>query len=203
MKIALDPDKSPFYSVGSSFFLSVADPGPIEIDLEDFPEQEKNQIVYGLKTGVLLTEDEVKVETTYSTPQEAPVKEVPVPEDITLDQQLSAMKQEAKKVLSGKVATVKRRLGDIQNIHQLKTLFSVEKEGSSRKGVLKALQQLLDTQVSNIQENINKENVKVNEEQVKKTELIRGLKGLVNLDNITDVVESEVEQITIKYPEEE
>lgn len=205
MKITLNADKHPFYSVGKVLALSYEVPGPVDVDLAQLTQQEQSQIVYGIKTGVLITDQPlVENKPTYSTPHQAPIKQVLTVDEPSMNETLEAEAQEIKKFLSGAVATVKKRLGEVKSIRQLKRLFSYETANQARPTVLAAIQSLLDAHTAQVAAVTGTEEV-TNTLESTRGKLMEGTRGLVNLANLTDVVESEEETILINpmtYKEE-
>lgn len=197
MKITLNSDKHPFFFIGKILSLSMNDPGPKEIDITKISPQELNQIVYGIKSGAITSDESINLTTNYSTPNQVPIKQVVSENDTSLEKEV----EDLKKLLAGSPALVKKNLIEIKSLRHLKKLLKLEQEDKARPIVINAIQSLLDYHTNKVSEAIGKEDVLATTVDNKKS-ILEGTRGLVNLDNLTDVVESEIEKITINPKEE-
>lgn len=197
MKVTLNTDKHPFYSIGKVLLLTLNEPGPVDIDLLHFSPEEIKQLHYGINTGALLSDEQIPV-PVYTTPHQLPITEVQIPEEVSFDSKLDSEIKSLKKVLVGHVSTVKKQLTTVKTIRQLKKLLSLEQENLSRPVILKTIQLLLDKHTEQVTKITGTEEIP-SVIELTKNNLVEGSRGLVNLANLTDVVESDETPISIKY----
>jgi hypothetical protein len=204
MKITLNADKCPFYSVGKVFALNFESPGPVDIDYTQLTPQEQMQVTYGIKSGSLIA-DETPTQTkvTYSTPNEVPVKAIELTPHPDIEEYMAAEIAELNVLLVGTVSTVKKKIGNIRSVRHLKLLARLEEKGSRRPGVLKVIQELLDKHTKAVTDLTGTEDILQATMDNTHSKITEGTRGMVNLANLTDVVESDVERIVLNPINEE
>jgi hypothetical protein len=196
MQVTLDPDRGAFCFIGQHAF-TFGEPGPKEIDIEDLSPEEKKQLLYNLRRGVLIADDPDIVNrlaepSNYATPDERPIERDKPIQITSLSPQEAIEKdlEELKTLLKGKVATIKRQASDLRPARARK-LLELERSGKSRKSVISFLEKLTSNHASMVTEKISEELVPKDRVQV--TQLSTQL---------TDIVESEEEEVTINPAQE-
>lgn len=193
MQVTLNPDKAAFCTIGATSW-TFGEPGPHDVDLTKLSVQEANQLLYNLRRGVLSADDFSELEKMldlapspqYATPREVPIKEPPKIEDA-----LEEDKKELKKILSGNAASVKK-IAQTLRPGRLRKLLELEREGKKRKGVVSFLSELIESHTKSVTANLGIDDMQA-QDMVKVNELSTQL---------TDIVESEVEEVTFNLPEE-
>lgn len=195
MQIELaDRDKVDMLFIGNLHF-TFENPGPFDIELDKFSAAEKNAIIYNVRRGILKVDDlESLKQATIGSPGASPTfstaTEAPIPSDvpIDLDGYLKIQLKNLKNFLKGGVTTVKKEAVRLPP-EELRKLLELETQGQSRKTLVSFLEELLDKHQQMVIARVGTE------------DLVSMIPGIGNLDNITDVVESEVEEVRLTSSE--
>lgn len=193
MNVTLDPDKSAFCTIGKLAW-TFGEPGPHSVDVSKLSEAEARQLLYNIKRGVLKTDDSSELEQlldvaprpNYTTPNEVPLRKPPKIED-ALEEDV----KELKKILASTVATIKKESQKLRP-GRLRKLLALEEEGKARKSVLSFLSELVASHTQSVTSAIGSIDL-ISQDRLKINELSTQL---------TDIVESEVEEVTFNLPEE-
>jgi hypothetical protein len=213
MFVSLNESKGSFCSIGEVHF-SFVDPGPKELDLGLMDRDELNQLLYNIRKGTLKTKDKKDIKelvnltrglpassNQFVTPSEAPLKD-DVPPEISLDpiqEKREEEEKELKKILRGKVEQIKVSAQEL-DARQLRRMVEFEFSGKKRQSVIKFLEQLISIHQQSVQAQVGKTPLEASKNQ---GELVKNL-SRVDLDNISEVVESDVEQVVLNpYPDDD
>jgi hypothetical protein len=195
MQVTLNTEETILCTIGSYSF-TLGEPGPLSVDVSLLNETEAKQFWYNIQRKILQVDDmsELK-EKLDATPQRQNIQmahpKPPVPKK-SFEDLIKENEKELKKLLAGNVATIKKNAQTLRT-GQLRKLLSLEKEGKARKSVIKFVDELLEKYTSAITGQVGNESLEA-EDMVKVSELSTQL---------TDVVESEVEEVTFSLPEDE
>jgi len=207
MLIKLNEEKTSILAIGGHHF-TFADPGPVDIDIENMTKRELNQLVYNLRRQMLTTTEDMTrlLELTkqlpassksFQTPEEQPMK---IAEGV-LDPhgRLEEDTKELKKILRGTTEQVLAASVDLSPA-RVRKLLDIELHQKKRAAVISHLERMVQTHTNRVSQTVGTEQpAKTQKDLVKKGLSATG----INLDNIGDVVESEVGQITLNpYPED-
>ncbi len=206
MIVRLDEERGSMVQIGNMRF-TFLDPGPKEVDLYQLDKPRLNQLLYNLRKGVLRTNDKEEMrellELTdqlpasrrlYSTPEEVPIDNN-TPPKFEVDKAFLKIEEEErqiKKLLRGKVEVIQKDLVDLTS-SQLRKLVDLEVLGKARASVIKFAEDLIVKEQLRVQQVVGTTPMNAAQNQ---EDLTRGLKR-VNLDNLTDVVESDTEQVVL------
>lgn len=193
-----EPNAKGIYSL--SFTLD--DPGPKEVDLDTLGPREKTQLLYNYRRGALLVEDmDEFLKATASTPaaakswatgSERPINKDKPPKDAL--QQEEDVSSKLRTYLKTHWATIKKNIPNMDFI-TIRQLYELEKAGKGRKGLLKVFKEAMDQHTRNVQARVGNSDVGNSIHEV-------GLEKLPST-NISDVVESDVEEVYLIPPDED
>jgi hypothetical protein len=193
MKLSLNVDKSAFCTIGQLAF-TYGEPGPVDIDPTQLSEAEARQVVFNVKRGVLLADDLSPLESLLDMQPQAPQQQeqkVVRVQPPTIDEAIERDNKELKKLLSKNASTVKKEAAQMRPA-RLRRLLGLEEEGKNRKGVVSFINELLKGHTDTVAKSIGLDDLQA-QDMVKVTELSTQL---------TDIVESEMEEVTFNLPEE-
>ncbi len=217
-----DTDRTPTWSLpGTRLFLSFEEPGPIDVDLQGLTLDQKKIIAQDISRSVLAakgveelhaiiagsnTNDPIYKGGKGSTAKSyskiklvrdeeegyavAVKEEVQIPQEIMLDP-IEERQAVLKVFLDKHVATVKKEIPG-RSLAELRILRDLESNGKNRASVLVLINTLISKAQSEVFNSIQK-SFNPMETKVTPQDLPRQY-----LDNVTSVVESESEDITIK-----
>jgi hypothetical protein len=178
------------------------DPGPKDIDLDALGPREKTQLLYNYRRGTLLVENkEDFLKATEGTPAaaknwatgvERPIERDKPPKDAL--QQEEDVKSKLRTYLKQHWATIKKNIPNLDLV-TLRQLIELEEVGKGRKALLKALNEAVDDYTRKVQAKVGNEDIGGYVHEV-------GL-GPLPSTNISDVVESDVEEILLIPPDED
>lgn len=184
------PDEVDMLFIGNLHF-TFENPGPFEIREQDLTPAEANAIIYNVRRGVLKVDDYEALKKLvpdapfaseqYCTPEEAPI---PSSQPIDLDGYLKKQLADLKNFLKGKITEVKKNAVNLPP-EEVRKLLELEKEGKSRKKLTSFLQELLDKHQETVANRVGDE------------DLAAMMPSVGNLDNVTDVVESEIIEVDL------
>lgn len=194
MEIALkNKEKVSMCMIGKHYF-TYDEPGPKDIDLDSLSQSELNQLIYNARRGVLAVGDPKKLleytkqtpaaAKSYSTPQERPIKQEPVQAEDAIEEDLKPLRE----LLRGSVNAIKRKVGTLTP-GRVRKLLELEIQGKNRKGLKTHLNELLAKHAETVMGQVGDEDIgdKITAQGVAAT----------TSPQVTDVVESEVEQVVM------
>lgn len=202
MLLKLNERKASMLSIGKLYF-TFASPGPHDIDIEIMDKPQLNQLLYNIRKGTLtttesmqrlleLTEELPAASKRFATPNEQPLKMA----DQVLEPQgrLEEDLKELKKILSGNVQTVKKAAGDMAPA-RVRKLLEIELNMKKRASVIQHLEKIINDHIQLVTQQLGTQPAK--HQAMTQADLTRGIDntGRLNLNNVGEVVESEVEQI--------
>lgn len=190
MLVKLNEEKAPFCQIGS-YYLTFGEPGPHDIDVDSLTEEQKKQLAYNVKRGVLETDEDVNdlldTPVQYSTPEERPIQKVQPIQAKTPDEIIADDIKELRALLRRKIPEVKKVAQDMRPA-RLKRLLELERETKARKGIMIFLNDLLALHESTVAARVGQDDV--------------GGKHQIDLHavstQVSDIVESEEEEVTIE-----
>jgi hypothetical protein len=196
MKIKLSDKATMFFVIGTKIHLSFQDPGPKEVDFNNLRTDQKQQILWAIQNGTILSdrkEDEVRKEViAKSYAQTVADVKAAVEAPATVGEFESSREEELKHFLTSKYNDFKKNLKDY-NIAELRVMLKLEKEGKSRKSNLDLIENAISKHQVEVAKSI-KDDIRPMVNDPKKV-ISTGLK--VDWSNIEDVVESDTEEVKI------
>jgi len=191
---------------GTGISLSFENAGPIDVDVNTLNKAQKQLVLQAIRLGIVKspTPQELLDPTIRTSSPETimPSKSYNKTESIKPAQveervfsRLDERVKTVKGILNKPLGTIKKELPK-KSLTELRILQQEEKAAKKRKTILSAIEKLIDTLQLEVSRSIGGKDLEVDAKDVaKKTE--KELKGSY-LDNLTDVVESDEEEITIK-----
>ena len=197
MKVSLNLNKSSFCSIGSLLF-TLEDEEPKEVDPTRLSKLELVQLEYNIRRGVLIADSieelvklpQIKVPVDLPKPTSVEIKEGASLDKI-LGQEISGLNE----LLVSSVATIKRKSKEMTP-RLLRKLVELEKSQKNRQSLLQFLNESLEKNTKSENSVVGDKDIGSGDKTYTKATLIQGTKGLVNLDNISEVVESNLETMT-------
>jgi hypothetical protein len=194
VQVALaNKDRQSMLFLGEPLNFSYDEPGPIEVELGELTEAQKNQLFYNWRQGVLSVSDESQLEEvcntapaatkSFVTPKELPMARSP--KDAV--QQIDDSKKVLRKLLSKRIGTIKKEVSQM-TISQVRDIIELENEWKKRKGLLKFLDELIGKHEKDVTQ-------RVGVEEVGDSTFPVGVKR-DKLDQIMDVIESDEKTVT-------
>jgi hypothetical protein len=149
LKVALkDRDRNSMLFLNSELHFTYDSPGPIEVELDDLDETLKNRLLYNCRRNLLVVDDQGVLEKacegvpaaakTYSTPAERPIEQPQL-----MEKELAAEKTRFRKILKGKIPSVKKEAAQLRP-GQLRSLMEFEEKGKNRKKLMSFFRECLD-----------------------------------------------------------
>ena len=194
MKFTLNTDQTIIYVAGRYQF--TMGESTHDIDPNHMTAEEKAQLLYGIKTNVILADSEVvsvlqpEDKPQYTTPQEVPVV---IPQK-SIEDTLQEDLKELRAILEGNTASVKKKSA-LMRVGRLRKLLELESEGKKRKGVISFLNEVIEHHTGSVIEAVSD-----GSEDMQPQDVIQ-IKTLST--QLEDLVESEEEEITFKLPEDD
>lgn len=194
MRFALkDREKYSFFFLPGIVHLTFDQPGPKEVDVAALSDQERQQLVYNVRRGVIACDEFEKLvgpeegsvavtAKSYSTPQEVPVRKETIKNHEEL---IEERVKELKTLLKGSIPTVLSAMKDLRT-NQMTALIKLEKEGKNRKKLLAALEKEYSKYCESVAKSVG--NVDV-------TDSVKSMRADSTI--VSDVVESEVEKVEL------
>ena len=214
MQVRLNETRASMVQI-DTHFLTFRNPGPVDIDLDKLDKSRLNQLLYNIRKGVIVKppEDEMHKLLALTNQLPAASNRFVTPEENKLNNEdssrlmtLSRMAEEEdklKKVLKGNIDTVKKEVGTM-SLSQVRKVLDIEVHTRNRPSLVKWLDTLVQSHTNQVTRDLY---AKPSNDQVKnQSDLVKkGLgNGIVDLDNIGDIVESDVEQVTLNpYADED
>lgn len=190
-----NPDRAGFCKIGDHLFTFDV-PGPADVDVSKLSPEELSQFLYNYRRGVLACNDPDELTRvcegswsaakSYSTPAERPLApdKSPLLEDV-VDPIREDLK-ELKALLQKGVNTVKREVRDLP-VGRVRKLVELEIAGKNRKSLKAFLNELLAKHAKGVLGSVGDEDA---------GDSLAGVKPLGS-KQVTDVVDSEVEQVQV------
>ncbi len=207
-----DVDKYPMWALPeANLFLSMDNNKFLNVDIEDLSPMSKVVVWNSIQLGALVSKNDEDLKE-YINRLHKPKKVSNTSQDkfaesvnrVQSVQQIKGLKNsELVKVLKSNVSTLKRELPD-KSLSELRILQELEKNGKKRKTVVKIINELLNSeekQVLDSVKNIENKNA-LTEEEYQEKQIYKGLERPY-LDNLQSVVQSEEEEITIRFGEDD
>lgn len=203
MKIKLNEDKSSMCGIGKKVFLNFENPGPIELDPKTLDRQELGQLVMLIRMQHVLVSDVDELNSILeglqkSAPQPATAKPTPVTapaREVTIEDLQEQDTAALKKILAGSMASVKKDIAALPP-SKIRKLLELERQGTARKGIINLATELLAKHQEAVTAKVGTEDIGTATD-ASKAEIGKGMRGVI-LDNISDIVESEVTPVTLK-----
>lgn len=197
-----NPERVGFIIVAGAT-LTFDEPGPVEIDVESLPLDQKNQLLYNCRRGVLacgepdelirMCESLVSVAKSYSTPDENPINPTTPPPIVDVVDPVEEDLKELKTMLKLSVETIKSKVVDLSPSRTRK-LLELEVAGKSRKGLKTFLNEILAKYAQGVLDSVGDEDVG------DKYSLTTA--GQIGSKQVSDVVESDLEQVVLNSIED-
>jgi hypothetical protein len=193
MQVALaNKDKVSMLFLGGGMDFTYDDPGPRTIDLSTLTTEQKAQLFYNWKRGVLAVDNEDELKSLCATPTPPPKSYAfttdaqPVAQPKDIDEALKARETKLKGILRLKVAAIKKELPGLTS-SELRGLIELEKQLKNRQKLLALLEEYTQKAYKAVGSAVGTEDVG---------------KKVFNpsaqaLDNSMDVVESDLEDVTL------
>lgn len=201
MKITLNEDRASMCGIGKRVFLTFENPGPVELDPKSLSREELIQLVAMIRSERLRVEGLAELNAVLegiqkSTPQKAAVQQAPVVvKEVTIEEIQEHETVELKRLLESSVATVKKEIATMPP-SKLRKVKKLEEEGKNRATILALTKELIAKHEKAVQVKVGTEDIGAATE-ASKVEIGKGMHGVI-LDNISDVVESDVTPVTLK-----
>lgn len=198
MQISLaDKDKCSMLFLGNGLNFTYDEPGPVEVDLNTLTPDQRTQVYYHWKRGVLSVSDEDQLKSIYQQAAPPPAKSYatttviqneaqPVTQPQDIDEALKARTARLKTILRKKINAIKRDLHTLSGVELLE-LVELEKQTKNRQKLI----ELLNSYIIKTRQDVSKS---VGTEDVGKSIFVPNAQAL---DNSLDVVESEMEDVTL------
>jgi len=192
-----DPDKVGFIIVAGNTF-TYDEPGPHEIDVESLPLDQRNQLLYNCRRRVLacsepeelvkLCEAVMPAAKSYATPAEKPVKATQPPQ---IDEVVDPFEEDLKQLramLQLGVNKIKKQAKDLP-VGRVRKLLELEANRKNRKSLKAFLNDILAKHAEGVLDSVGDEDTGEKFTPV-------GV-GNIGSKQVTDVVESELEQVVL------
>lgn len=195
MQIMLNKDKHGMLFLDGFPPLTFDEPGPLVVEVDELTTNQFNQINYNLSRGALVADnpDELLKFTQILEPAMiAPPKEEKVQKSIT--EIMSDQEEELVKLLAKTVSTIKKSVPALKG-SELRKILMLEKDGKNRKSLIDFLDEANEINTKSVSSTVGEDSIDMEAH----ASLVKGGLGLNQYSkNVTDVVDSEVEEITIK-----
>jgi len=165
------------------YHMTEENPGPIDIDFEHLPKTQQLQVIMGIRTGKISTDRQVDELYSIFNPVAKPLQVKPL-------ENISHIVMEPinlAPILNKTISTIKKEIGLIEDIRNLRLLRELESQGKQRKSILSLIQSRLDNFTSDIQKVISNES--------NYTEL--PLHGMDKIEASFKIADEEVKKVTI------
>lgn len=192
-----NPDKVGFIIVAGNTF-TYDEPGPAEINVESLPRDQKNQLLYNCRRGVLacsapgqlvkLCENVMSVAKSYSTPAERPVHATTSPLIAEVVDPIEEDLKELKALLEQSVNTIKRKATDL-SVGRIRKLLELEVSSKNRKGLKTFLDEFLAKHAKSVLGSVGDEDTG--------EKLFSTGAGQIGSGQVTDVEESDLTQVVL------
>jgi len=203
-----DKDRCGMVFIGS-LVLNYDEPGPIDVDLGKFTQEQKRQLLYNWRRAAIQVDNPDRLwevcgqgaaAKSYSVPAEKPLQSQEVAKSISKEMTpVDAHAQEGeklKRVLKDHWATVKKNIVGMRPA-QLRKLQELEKEGKGRKSILNVIEELLADHELSVAVKVGSVDVgNIDEAYAADPEVQRSTQ-------VSNVVESDVDTITLIPSDEE
>jgi hypothetical protein len=197
MKVTLNTDKASLLFISGLPNLTVDEPGPIDVNVDTLTRQQAGQLLMSVNLGKVTTDvDFLELfKQKFVSPEvlakmlvkPAPKVLPPIEEkEFSVLEKLVADKERWKNLLSQSIPSIKKQLPSFSST-ELLSIKNVETNGKKRARVLEALDQLIDKFFAEVKANIPD---------------APPLPDEPYSTNVSDVVESNVENVTFTIPEE-
>jgi hypothetical protein len=203
MKVMLNKDKHGMLFIDGLPPLTFDEPGPVDVDVQSLTPAQFNQLSYNLLRGAIAVDKPEELGHYARTLQ--PVGETVVEEPVTpaqpkeIDEVIEDQQQELKKLLTKTVSTIKKSVPAMR-AGELRKLLELEKSGKNRKSLVQFLDEACEAHANAVTHHVGDEGIDLKAH----AGLVKGGLGLRRYSqNLTDVVDSEEEEVTIKTTAEE
>jgi len=203
MKVMLNKDKHGMLFIDGLPPLTFDEPGPVEVDLESLTPAQFNQLSYNLLRGAIAVDkpEEMGHYARKINPVEAEtIVEEPVPVvPKEIDEVIEEQEVELKKLLTKTIATIKKSVPAMR-AGEIRKLLNMEKAGKNRKSLVQFLSEANEAHENAVTSHVGKQGIDLDAHKG----IVKGGLGLGKYsNNVTDVVDSEEEEVTIKTTAEE
>lgn len=198
MQIQLaDKDKCSMLFLGNGLNFTYDEPGPVEVDVAALTPDQRTQLYYHWKRGVLAVSDEDGLKSACHVPPPAPKSYAPavqviendaqpVTQPMDVDDALKARATRLRTLLREKIGVIKKKMPTLSGVELLE-LLELEKTTKNRKKLLAMIQEFVVKTRQDVSRAVGLEDV--GDKTFNPREQA--------LDNSLDVVESEMEDVTL------
>jgi len=185
--------------------LNFMNPGPVEIDLNELSEAELNQIVYNVRKEVLLVDDKKELlkktkklpasSDKFKTSAEKPIEQPKFEEHKDLIQQDEL---DLRKVLRETVPIIMQKVEQM-SVGQVRRLIEQEVQLKNRKKLVTYLKDIVRDHEQSVTNKLGNGDMNINDTKINKKHT-----GLAKeyWNNISEIVETDVEQVVLNPAEE-
>lgn len=192
MKIELNQEKNVMFSLPGKLLLT-GDKPVQDIDISSLTDKEKIALVFNHQRGVVKVEDVATIQKSITPKQEKPkVQLAPITKGQLFQAKVEEERRELSSLLSKPLNTLKKEL-PLLSPGKLSKLRGLELTGKNRSSILSVIDSLLEKHEKSVTSKVGKVSASTS---VDNKELYKGMDSL-QLDNITDVVESEVTTVEV------
>lgn len=203
MKVMLNKDKHGMLFIDGLPPLTFDEPGPVEIDINNLTPSQFSQLSYNLLRGAIAV-DKPEEMGHYARTLDPVVTETVVEEATTskpkkIDEVIEEQELELKKLLNKTINTVKKSVPAMR-AGEIRKLLALEKGGKNRKSLVQFLSEANEAHINAVTSHVGKKGININAHKG----IVSGGLGLGKYSkNLTDVVDSEEETVTIKTTTDE
>ena len=204
MKFSLNTERAAILFIHGIHNFTYEQPGPIEVNPATLTEGQIHQLKSALLRDVLTSD-----ETAEFLTQGVPVTPVVIDSNpIDPAEPVDSRREQLGQILRGSVSSVKKILPSVA-MADVRKVRELEKEGKNRKSLLGVLDELLSLYTETVKESVgitdlaDLSRLKKKETPANTAHLRGGLSLHQYMQNITDVVESDIEEIQIKTTDDE
>lgn len=195
MQVSLrNKDRVPMIMIGNYIF--TYDEPEHELHLDELNSSELNQLAYNWRRGVFNVDNPEELLKLLQKPEEASKKPVVAKKSTSIADYSDEEEQALKSLLNKRVPSIKKEAKGLSP-SKLRKLLSLESNSSKpRKSLVEFLDSLVALHKQHVADKVGSDDLQLNKMDYSGL-LKQGMDMRLDLDNISDVVESDVEQVVL------
>lgn len=201
MKIMLNKDKYGMLFLDGFAPLTFDEPGPLEVTVKELTSRQVKQLNYNLLRGAIIVDDpnELKKYNEILEPVIIPSATKTIAKNQDISEMMKEQESELVKLLTKTISTIKKSVPALKG-SELREILRLEKSGKNRKSLVGFLDEANKANTETVSAVVGKTPIDLEEH----SKLVKGGLGLAKYSkNVSDVVDSEVEEVTLKTTDDE